>query len=308
LKSVSWNHLLKGGTALGIGRSNEPESIFKNPQLYPQAFPWLFPYGLGGVENQNGRYSVVSARKRIRALLLYHDKRFQTDPYFPLVAMNNSQIKDSSKGGFLLTKKKNFRLVADRLLNINTEVLTSMLARMEKGEHISPSTSEEKLAYQVINDIDHVAHHVENSLTNKKYMRNELWSTICSRGAPSWFITFAPTDMSHPIALYYANSDKPIYPNLYTKSERYRLIANNPVASARFFDTITKLFIKHILGYNSGKNGVFGDTDGYYGTVEEQGRLTLHLHLLLWVKGSLTPQEIRDKLISEDNIFQQCLI
>ena len=70
------------------------------------------------------------------------------------------------------------------------------------------------------------------------------------------------------------------------------------MAGARFFHAIVQLFVKHVLGC-VGENhpGLYGDTSGYYGTVEQQGRLTLHLHLLLWISGSLTPQEARDRIM-----------
>ena len=67
-------------------------------------------------------------------------------------------------------------------------------------------------------------------------------------------------------------------------------------------------FVKHVLGVDSDHEGLFGETEGYYGTVEEQGRLTLHLHTMLWIKGSLTPQQIRDRLTSKDGTFQKSLI
>jgi len=70
------------------------------------------------------------------------------------------------------------------------------------------------------------------------------------------------------------------------------LIANNPVASARFFHFMMKAFIKHVLGVDTDHPGIYGDTVAYYGTVEQQGRLTLHIHMLLWIRGALTPQEI----------------
>ena len=35
--------------------------------------------------------------------------------------------------------------------------------------------------------------------------------------------------------------------------------------------------------------GLYEKTAGYYGTVEQQGRLTLHMHMLIWIKHSLTP-------------------
>ncbi|KZV64112.1 hypothetical protein PENSPDRAFT_588893, partial [Peniophora sp. CONT] len=71
---------------------------------------------------------------------------------------------------------------------------------------------------------------------------------------------------------------------------------------------MVRAFIKHILGHESDSPGLFGECEGYYGTVEEQGRLRLHLHLVLWIRNALTPQEIRDKLEDKDGAFQKDLI
>ncbi|KAJ7028454.1 hypothetical protein C8F04DRAFT_964008 [Mycena alexandri] len=95
VKTKALNHLMAEGRTLGIGHSVKPESMYDNPQAYPQMFPWLFPYGLGGFENQHivGRISEDTHKKK---LLMYHDKRFQTDVYFPIVAFNHSQMKASA--------------------------------------------------------------------------------------------------------------------------------------------------------------------------------------------------------------------
>ncbi|KAI0038885.1 hypothetical protein FA95DRAFT_1476081, partial [Auriscalpium vulgare] len=154
-------------------------------------------------------------------------------------------------------------------MNIKPEVLDTLISRLEEDDRSRPQTDEEKQVYQMINDLDHVAHHVQGSATNKKYMRNEIWSLIIWLGAPSWFITFSPTDIKHPIALYFADADVHIYPKVLTHSERYRLIANNPIAGARFFKVMVELFIKHVLGVGSGHPGLYGKTSGYYGTVEQ---------------------------------------
>jgi hypothetical protein len=42
--------------------------------------------------------------------------------------------------------------------------------------------------------------------------------------------------------------------------------------------------------------------------VEQQGGLTLHLHLLLWISGSLTPQEIQDKIMVVNSEFQKEMV
>ena len=114
-------------------------------------------------------------------------------------------------------------------------------------------------------------------------------------GAPSWFITFAPADIKHPICLYYADTKTEFNPDIVrSPNEKYALIAHNPAAGARFFHMVVQLFIKHVLGVGMNRRGLYGDTAGYYGTVEQQGHLTLHLHMLLWIRNSLTPQEVHD--------------
>lgn len=139
-------------------------------------------------------------------------------------------------------------------------------------------------------------------------MRNEIWSLISFIGAPSWFITFSPADNMHPISLYFADTKETFSPLLREYDERYKLIANNPVAGARFFHFITEMFIKHVLGVGEKHRGLYGDTEAFYATVEQQGRLTLHLHMLLWIKGALTPQEIRDKIMDPFSDFQKKIV
>ena len=75
-----------------------------------------------------------------------------------------------------------------------------------------------------------------------------------------------------------------------SSAEHNHLIASNPVAAARFFDVMVRSFIKNVLGVDHEHPGLYGKTSGYYGTVEQQGQLTLHLHLLLWIAGALSPQ------------------
>ncbi|PBK94414.1 hypothetical protein ARMGADRAFT_1045769 [Armillaria gallica] len=68
-------------------QSNRPESIYNNPTLYPAMFPWLFPYGLGGI----GVSSVkMSSSMHKRLLLMYYNKCFQLDFTFPFMLIKLS--------------------------------------------------------------------------------------------------------------------------------------------------------------------------------------------------------------------------
>src|SRR4030095_5686799 len=89
---------------------------------------------------------------------------------------------------------------------------------------------------------------------------------------------------------------------------RYNLISKNPVAGARFFHFMCELFLTHILGVKSVNSGFFRETSAYYGVVEQQGRLTLHMHMLIWLKCCLSPQEIREKIINSDSEFLKKLV
>ena len=63
-----------------------------------------------------------------------------------------------------------------------------------------------------------------------------------------------------------------------------------------------------LLGIKSNHTGLYGYTEAYYGTVEQQGPLTLHMRMLLWHRGSLSPQEIRDRIMDHNSDFQKAFV
>ena len=187
--------------------------MYDNPQAYPQMFPWLFPYGYGGI-GQAHLKKKLSESEHKKCLLMHHNKRFQTDLYFPIVAFNHEQMKAGITGSFLLAKRQKFAEIVKRLTGLNRDVLSDLTGRLASGEHIRASTDEEKACFAILDDLDHVGGHVKGSLTSKKYMRNEIWSLISFLGAPSWFITLFPADNRHPICLYFADTGEKFTPDM----------------------------------------------------------------------------------------------
>jgi len=57
---------------------------------------------------------------------------------------------------------------------------------MTEGRESSLKQKKKNYVFKLINDLDHVNGHVPGSITQKKYMRNEIWSLISYFGAPSW--------------------------------------------------------------------------------------------------------------------------
>ena len=169
-------------------------------------FPWLFPYGFGGI-GQACLKNKISEIEHKHQLLMYHDKRFQCDLYFPIIAFNHEQLKGGITGSFLVAKRQNFVNISRRLLSVDKSILKNITDRLANGEYVKPTTDQEKTCFSILNDLDHVGGHVKGSITNKKYMRNEIWSLLAFRGAPSSFITLSPADNRHPISLYFASED-----------------------------------------------------------------------------------------------------
>ena len=218
LKAIALQHLQQGGKIMAIGRNNAPETLWNNLQLYPMIFPWLFPYGLGGIghKNHKGKISDIFHKQH---MLMYYDKRFQLDETFPLIAFNHEQIKAATTSGFLLTKRSTFHTISERLFHTNPLILSSISERMQNGQTLVPQNEEEKKCFQLIHDLDIIGKDVQGSIISKRHMHNEIWLLITMKGAPSWYITLSPSDERHPIYLYYAGTKETFTPQIISQTE-----------------------------------------------------------------------------------------
>ena len=142
-------------------------------------------------------------------------------------------------------------------------------------------------------------------------IRGQIKGMCVMKGPPSLWITINPSDTGDPIAQVFAGEDinldsfaKTSGPN---SDERSKNIAADPYAAAKFFHfTITALLeeVFGIIGYKGQTqvkrtDGVFGKVASYIGTVEAQGRGTLHLHIVVWLCGALTAGRMKEALRSE---------
>ena len=304
LKVIALRHLNSGGKMLAVGHSEKFQSMYNNPQLYPQMFPWLFLYGLGGIGG-----ALISGKEHKRHLLMYHDKRFQVDVNFPFVAFSHEQMKTSTTQSFLLADQSRFSDISEKLMKTNRNTLNDLINRMETGQLVTPITENEKNCFKLIQDLDAISGKMHGSTTSKKFMRNEIWSLVNHLGAPSWYITLSPADIQHPICIYFSDTKEKFNPTLVAYDDRARLVCQNPVAGARFFDFMVQTFLTDVLGAQAdNREGFYGPTSGYYRTVEQQGRLTLHMHMLLWIAGNLNPEQMRAKILSEDSEWRKSLL
>ncbi|KAJ7152527.1 hypothetical protein C8R46DRAFT_862678, partial [Mycena filopes] len=153
IKAVALQHLTRKGGMLGIGRSEEPVSMYDNVAAYPGMFPWLFPYGKGGIGHPS-HSNKQGDMTRKRSLLMYCDKRFQLDTYFPMIAFNHEQLKAASTGSMLLSKRSKFVSVARRLSAVDPNVAGKIADRLAAGDHVKPANPAEQICFDLIKDLD----------------------------------------------------------------------------------------------------------------------------------------------------------
>ena len=310
---------LREGKALAVGHAASPTNTYYNGDVWVDAFPWLFPFGRGGLENEHLLSSTEDAKRKVtlgvarhlRFLLMYWDQRFARDEHFMYIAHNILQRRIASRTSYVKVKKRVFERTIHLMDTVKEETLEAMLAAMGKSKtnYVKAQSQDEEDCVELLRHIEDAGFALDGSNASRKRYRNQLRSLMMYAGAPSWFITFTPSDTGSPIFLHLAGEKVNLHqycPVPVEFADRMKAVAENPVAGARFFDHTVKLFLRVILGAGyEDREGLFGKVRHYYGTVEAQARKTLHLHCLVWIEGALSPQEIRTKLTKEFNASVQ---
>jgi hypothetical protein len=295
--------------ASDFGRSREQKTrLFETsqPNFFEKAFPCLFPYGCGGVEA--AQEVTVSFQEHVKWSLQYHDRRFRTHEIYPFVAFGILQRREALGSARLQMIQKNFIRDARVLSSITPEILEKARTEEENGQEISDARMRLLKC-----SVYAVAGRVKGSNQARYRLRSQIWSTSVYLGPPYLWITINPSDLHDPIAQIFAgekidldNFVKTSGPDSDTRAQN---IAKDPYAGAKFFhfmirtifETLFKVEVNSSFRFKS-EMGILGRISAFFGTVESQGRGTLHLHLLLWMWNAPTGDEMKEML--KDQAFR----
>lgn len=123
-----------------------------------------------------------------------------------------------------------------------------------------------------------------------------IWGMCIKKNPPSLWLTINPADTQDPIAQVLCGEQINLDAFCAIDSRaNTAAVAADPFASASLFHLIINTVLQQLLGVKEygghrgliHEKGIFGFVDAFIGTVEAQGRGTLHLHMLLWLKGSV---------------------
>ncbi|CAF1089809.1 unnamed protein product [Rotaria sordida] len=283
-----------------IPHSSKPVNEYFNPKLLTGLYPALFCYGRGAPEDQS-RPIEIKFKEHIRYLLSYNDRRFETNHSFIFVVFNLLQRRDACFHAQLIATKPYFQANANEIHTLNSKDIEMALDNNSKRTYNTGSNS---ALNKLLQHIKTVGGRVMGSAYSRTALRTRIHALIFNQGLPSIFLTLNPADTHSPVALYFAgvklNLDNVQNEQLMDTYRRAEIIASHPVGTAKFFHLlITNILDTMIMG------GVLGPVKAYFGTVESQGRGSLHLHLLIWLDHDMKPADMKEKI--QDATFRNKL-
>lgn len=283
-----------------------PIGEYNNPEMWVRAYPHLFPYGHGGAEIK-GRTVSLSLNRWIKHLLKFHDHKFRKDAAFLFFVFNVLQKREVYLQTSLRIKRKDFNPTTSILSSVASDnIKEAMDASISGNSFITDPTMKHRMQ-----KIQAVGSKLRYSTYDRQSMRQEIQALMINLGMPAFFVTLNPTDVHSPLVCFLAGEkidvDQTLPDNMPNVRKRAQIVAENPVEVAEYFHIVIEAFFTYILRYGDPKGGAFGIPSAYYSCMEEQGKGTLHIHILIWVHGYSNPTEMRQSMKDSPEVKERLL-
>lgn len=271
--------------------------------FFERAYPVLFPYGCGGIERDQP--VPISFIDHVRWALQYHDRRFRRHETFPFVSFGIQQRRQALLSARLQMRRPNFEKEAQKFSLITMSKLKQAADDEARGLLVTDPAIRllQKNVYSMVAK-------VQGSNQSRIQLRSQIWSTCLKKNPPSLWITINPSDLHDPIAQVFAGEkidlDKFVSTMGPDLDQRSRNIAADPYAAAKFFHFTIRTILETLFGIKvttfqvKNRTGIFGRVSAYFGTVESQGRATLHLHLIVWLENAPSSDKMNEMLSTQD--------
>ncbi|KAJ3199908.1 hypothetical protein HDU67_002429, partial [Dinochytrium kinnereticum] len=195
----------------------------------------------------------------------------------------------------LLARESKIESIKKIISGLSNSDVEDFKKRLDSNEEIVYSDAEKKIL-GICQQVQAGLGGTIGSQKSKMARRLEIKSAIRAFGAPFAFVTFSPLDHRNQMCMRLAGVEL-FKLSTMSQQDKTNCVANNPVACARFFWHMVQLFVSEIVRVGDIKQpGAFGPVDHIYGTVEQQGRLTLHYHVLLWSQNFSAYDNLKVKL------------
>ena len=273
-----------------------------------------FPYGRGGLhemryKGDGSRTACTDLEQYLQHLSSLAQPHFHQDLF--CLIMYNMFMKHQMvrRAGLKLRGSATAHDMANRLTQADID--GAIFGRIN-----SPANGPSRRGQQFLTAIDAIAGAIPHSNEAARRARGEADAHQHHFGFPSIFLTVAPDDDNSFLVQVFARStvdrlDEDVTllsdDELAARAvERTAIRIKYPGLCAFYFESVLNIIIREVVGWDLANHrateypGLFGRAIAVAGSVEEQGRATLHAHLQIWIEGN---QENRENLHSPSRLI-----
>lgn len=294
---------------LVISHTGRMEEDFHEPGTMIGACFHLFPHGVGGPMDTT-RQRRLTFTRWARILMRRRDTRFRKSRTFVFCLAAIIFRREAISNVYLKLTGRVSRGVASTLAGITAEDLRDAAKEMEGGSSAVATLARRPAARKLIQTMHSVNSGASWTIFNKRALRLKAISMIMQLGQPFFWMTINPNDKTSPFVMKLAGVDLDVSSRLKedlpSYVERLQKISDDPVASADFFHITIDAVMTALLrfGAKDGDGGVLGRVKAFVGMTEEQKRLTLHCHLLVWTVGYQDFSSLRETMDKTPGMYQ----
>jgi hypothetical protein len=291
------------------------------------AFPLLFPFGYTGLPEDPSVIKLAEGNKRWLARdrlevfrkYLQHSNPVFHAPMFNLIVENlvMKQTIFQKSQIFCNVKCADQKTMGEKYGAMDAAGLERAISDVQNNLSVQHSSSKEA---QYLKSIKAVCKDLPHSNEAALAARSTYFSYLMRFGLPCIFLTVSPDDLRNYRIIVYALNDGSVKPNgsvdvkelsddqiVADFKVRQQARFDHPGLCAEEYERIMELVIKHLFNWDETKQkskgvGLFGEVLAWCIATEEQGRKSLHGHILLFIKDWQTVLEIlqrkRDSHIS----------
>jgi hypothetical protein len=277
----------------------------RDPGYYACLFPVLFPLGIGTPNCK--RPSPLPLKHFVKRSLSIESSCFRDNALWLFLCFDQLRQIEIFSSLKVRLDKMPFSTLSD-IKNLTLDQIQEAITLKNQG-HTLPDGHPTK---PLMTALRLSGGELEYTQEFRGTARDEILATIIQHGSPSLYITISPADHKHILSYAFSNKTYEFDPNnlppaLFDTNFRNKLAAEHPVDNSQFFHVIIREIIGSLFGFERpDQSGIFGPVQTYYGMVESQNRGTLHIHMLLWLKGAPSPDDLYRKL-QNDTSFQRRL-
>jgi hypothetical protein len=278
-----------------------------DPNYLETRYPDLFPFGRAGFNEKRkipisnktliAYYTNLSTRqfKKPDFVLPVYDMIARNSSYNMALIRANLPSREINAEGNVIPRTEAYARIPLEDLKKLADYQSEKIKRQLLGKTAPrPPASSSGLAFSFFTDQKIANETMQHSQAASQQNRQDVYAAHANNGKATIWLTISPDDAKFFKVMWYALGPKESAPSakaIPQGTKRFALLSKHPMAAALNFQNILEIVIEDIIGWSLKnkrpfrRGGLSGVPKAWVRVVEEQSRLTLHTHMLIWIYG-----------------------